>query len=281
MLPDGKTVGYIGEHNATTLEITPPDYMLSDGVSLFCLAVETGREFIKAVVRSAMVPKADKISIPLWRQATGSSKAKLQLEAYDDGGNLLIKSPVAEVEFLPSVNGVQNVSETNSTSIVADIAANTAARHTHENADTLGKLGDSNGSLTYDGKAVGGGNETNVVILTAEEWDIEASMNPEKCTFVFAYNTNKIPENAEIANVEIKVGTDEIGNPIWKSVEDSFFDSNANPFYYFQNRFIKRSFDTFGNGYILFSIYSPFSKNDFILELEGYVFTDIRVRYYI
>lgn len=152
---------------------------------------------------------------------------------------------------------------------------------TFPNSDTLKKLGDSNGSLTYDGKAVGGGNETNVVILTAEEWGIEASMNPENCTFVFAYNTNKIPENAEIANVEIKVGTDEIGNPIWKSVEDSFFDSNAKPFYYFQNRFIKRSFDTFGNGYILFSIYSPFSKNDFILELEGYIFTDIRVRYYI
>ena len=92
MLPDGKTVGYIGEHNATILEITPPDYMLSDGVSLFCLAVETGREFIKVEVRSAMVPKADKINIPLWRQATGSQKAKLQLEAYDGGGNLIIKS---------------------------------------------------------------------------------------------------------------------------------------------------------------------------------------------
>lgn len=156
MLPDGKTVGYIGEHNATILEITPPDYMLSDGVSLFCLAVETGREFIKVVVRSAMVPKADKINIPLWRQATGSQKAKLQIEAYDDGGNLVIKSPVAEVEFLPSVNGVQNVSETNNTNIIADIAANTSARHTHANIETLNKLGDSNGSLTYNGKAVGG-----------------------------------------------------------------------------------------------------------------------------
>ena len=255
--------------------------MLSDGVSLFCLAVETGREFIKAVVRSAMVPKADKINIPLWRQATGSQKAKLQLEAYDDGGNLVIKSPVAEVEFLPSVNGVQNVSDTNNASIVADIAANTSARHTHENAETLNKLGDSIGNLTYDGKAVGGGKETNVVILTAPEWDIESSMNPEVCTFVFAYNTDKIPENAEIANVEIKVGTDDGGNPIWKSVKDSFFDSNDRPFYYYSNRFIKRNFDAFGNGYILFSVYSPNLKNDFISELEGYVFTDIRVRYYI
>ncbi|MDO4494947.1 MAG: hypothetical protein Q4B62_04075 [Clostridiaceae bacterium] len=165
--------------------------------------------------------------------------------------------------------------------IFDNIAANTAARHTHENAETLNKLGDSNGSLTYDGKAVGGGKETNVVILTAQEWDIESSMNPETCTFVFAYNTDKIPENAEIANVEIKVGTDDGGNPMWKSVNDSFFDSNDRPFYYYSNRFIKRNFSTFGDGYILFSVYSPSMKNNFILELEGYIFTDIRVRYYI
>ena len=274
MLPDGKTVGYIGEHNATILEITPPDYMLSDGVSLFCLAVETGREFIKVVVRSAMVPKASKINIPLWQQATGSQKAKLQLEAYDDGGNLIIKSPVAEVEFLPSVNGVQNVSDTNNASIVADIAANTAARHTHENAETLNKLGDSNGSLTYDGKAVGG-RQTATVTLDIIEATPD-SPTPSS-TFIYLNNTNKVPDNAEIVSVELNAGTAD--SPVWIDLRDMSGLYIGNPYSLIYHK-IQYS-DTQGI-YFLASIIFPLTdKNELITALDNYGIPQIRVTYYI
>lgn len=176
--------------------------MLADGVSLLCLAVETGREFIKVVVRSAMVPKSAKVSVPLWRQATGSPKAKLQLEAYDDVGNLLIKSPVAEVEFLPSVNGVNHVSDTSNPSIVADIAANTAARHTHENADVLNKLGDSGGSLTYDGKPVGG-DARKVIEETFTESLIDYEIVYDNRIAVVHVASNSINEKTEIKSVKI------------------------------------------------------------------------------
>lgn len=275
MLPDGKTVGYIGEHNATILEITPPDYMLSDGVSLLCLAVETGREFIKVVVRSAMVPKADKINIPLWRQATGSPKAKLQLEAYDDGGNLIIKSPVTEVEFLPSVNGVQNVSDTNNTSIVADIAANTSARHTHENAETLNKLGDSNGSLTYDGKAVGGRQTATVTLESNDFYPVDTDVS--YTTMIIVNNTSKIPENSEITSIELNSGTAD--SPVWIDARDMIADYPTAPYVLSFNRF---KLSTLYGGYLLVSIHFPLqTKNDLIISLDNYEIPQIRVTYYI
>lgn len=248
--------------------------MLSDGVSLFCLAVETGREFIKAVVRSAMVPKADKINIPLWRQATGSQKAKLQLEAYDDGGNLVIKSPVAEVEFLPSVNGVQNVSDTNNASIVADIAANTSARHTHENAETLNKLGDSNGSLTYDGKAVGG-RQTATVTLDISEATIDSPVVP--ATFIYLNNTNKVPDNAKIVSVELNSGTAD--SPVWIDLRDMSVLYNGNPYSLIYHQL---KYNDTQDIYFLASIIFPISdKNELIIALDNYEVPQIRVTYYI
>ena len=41
--------------------------------------------------------------------------------------------------------------------ITAEIKANTAARHTHTNIETLDKLGEANGNLTYKGREVGSG----------------------------------------------------------------------------------------------------------------------------
>lgn len=248
--------------------------MLSDGVSLLCLAVETGREFIKVVVRSAMVPKAGKINIPLWQQATGSPKAKLQLEAYDDGGNLIIKSPVAEVEFLPSVNGVQNVSDTNNTSIVADIAANTSARHTHENAETLNKLGDSNGSLTYDGKAVGG-RQTATVTLDISEATLDSPMSSS--TIIFLNAVNKVPANAEIAIIELNAGTAE--SPVWIDLRDMSALYEANPYSLMCHK-LKYN-NTYGC-YFLASILFPITnKNELIIALDSGEIPQIRVTYYI
>ena len=45
-------------------------------------------------------------------------------------------------------------------SLAAEIALNTAARHSHENKAVLDKFAESDGKPTYDGKNIGGGAST-------------------------------------------------------------------------------------------------------------------------
>ena len=66
------------------------------------------------------------------------------------------------VGYAPVITGTAKVSipdgtERLSHSLAAEIALNTAARHTHENKSVLDKFAESDGKPTYDGKALGGG----------------------------------------------------------------------------------------------------------------------------
>ena len=125
ILPDGSNFGYVGEHNAATLVITPPAEMTENAEILYyCLACEVGREYIKTVVRSEMYEKAAEIRIPLWGQATIGESAKLQLEAYDGNDNLLVKSELIDYVLSPSANGVQAATDMNGGSLAASVAEN-------------------------------------------------------------------------------------------------------------------------------------------------------------
>lgn len=257
--------------------------MMAGGVSLLCLAVETGREFIKVVVRSAMVPKAAKISVPLWRQATGSPKAKLQLEAYDDVGNLLIKSPVAEVEFLPSVNGVNHVSDTSNPSIVADIAANTAARHTHANTETLDKLGETNGSLTYDGKPVGGDSRAVIEETFTEEFGDFAFTLTESDTYpvknaVLTVASTSMTENTEIKSVKILFS----GKTDYIDVKDIPLKHNA----YYEpcivsafHPIVDDGSESFVEGFKVATLYFPFNCQAYS-DISNGSYSAVAVQYY-
>ncbi len=125
VLPDGSNFGYVGEHNAATLVITPPKKMTDNAEILYvCLACEVGREYTKIVVRSEMYEKAAEIRVPLWAQATIGEEGKLQLEGYDGNNNILIKSELISYVLSPSANGVQSATDMNGGSLAETVAKN-------------------------------------------------------------------------------------------------------------------------------------------------------------
>lgn len=127
ILPDGSNFGYVGEHNAATLVITPPASMTDNAeIKYICLACEVGKEFIKSVVRSELYEKAAEIRIPLWSQATISESAKLQLEGYDGNEKLLIKSELVDYVLSPSADGVSSNADMNGGSLIGQVASITA-----------------------------------------------------------------------------------------------------------------------------------------------------------
>lgn len=155
-----------------------------------------------------------------------------------------------------------------------NIAANTAARHTHENAETLNKLGDSNGSLTYDGKAVGG-RQTATVTLDINEATLDSPV--ASSTVIFLNNTNEVPDNAEIAIIELNAGTAD--SPVWIDLRDMSALYEANPYSLTYHK-LKYN-DTYGC-YFLVSILFPISdKNELISAFDSGGIPQIRVTYYI
>lgn len=158
--------------------------------------------------------------------------------------------------------------------IFDNIAANTAARHTHENAETLNKLGDSNGSLTYDGKAIGG-RQTATVTLDIIEATLDSPV--VSATFIYLNNTNKVPDNAEIVSVELNSGTAD--SPVWIDLRDMSGLYIGNPYSLIYH---KLKYSDTQDIYFLASIIFPISdKNELIIALDNYGIPQIRVTYYI
>ena len=82
------------------------------------------------------------------------------------------------VGYAPMITGTAKVSipdgtERLSHSLAAEIALNTAARHTHANKAVLDKFAESDGKPTYDGEALGGGGGAGdfVIKMTVEDND--------------------------------------------------------------------------------------------------------------
>lgn len=127
VFPDGNNLGYVGEHNATTLTVTPPpETTANENIAFYCLAFEVGNDFIKKVVRSALFPKAESFNVKLWQQVTIAENLKIQLEAYDSENSLLIKTKYADAFLSPSVSGVQSGTDTSGQSLVGMVAAHEA-----------------------------------------------------------------------------------------------------------------------------------------------------------
>ena len=141
-------LGYIGEHNETQLLITPPTELAEDtDIVSYSLAFGVNGK----TYHSATVVKAETFTVDLWQEITQSAIAYMQIEGYDANGDILAKSKVLSGKFLPSVKGTEETADF-TPPIIAEIAANTAARHTHSNKAVLDELGeDENGDLTYKG----------------------------------------------------------------------------------------------------------------------------------
>lgn len=152
-----KEIGFVGEHNATTLEIVPPvDMSANEAISTYVIAFQTGNG---AVLHSKPFARGEEITVDLWQQLTLSATLGVQLEGNDSDGNLIAKSRfIRGLVFMPSPCGEEGKVDTGNDSLISEIAENTKARHTHDNKPTLDKLGvGADGNLTFDGKPIESG----------------------------------------------------------------------------------------------------------------------------
>ena len=268
----GTVIGKQGENNATALKIKIPDEMLNnEAVELISLAAQIGAGY---VARSELMAKAETVTVKLDSRMTAVNSLSIQLEGYDSAKSLLVKSAkIDNLIFEKSVTGETPELEDNA-GVIADIAANTAARHTHENAETLNKLGDSNGSLTYDGKAVGG-RQTATVKLEMNEATLDSPI--ASSTNIFLNNTNKVPENAEIVSVELNNGTIDV--PDWIDLRDMLALYPANPYSLMSHKLQYN--DTYGSYFLISMLFPVTDKNGLIDALDNYGIPQIRVTYYI
>lgn len=219
-LPDGRDIGRIGEHNATNLVITPPQEMTDcAGIqSLIAVFAGDGKLF-----RTEQYPKEAQITVPLCSPLTQSHSLSFQLEGYGSDGNLIVKSPlITGLRLLPSADGDEADFESSDSGLIAEISANTLARHTHENADVLGKFGENNGVPTYDGQPIASRKTKTAVydLLDGESYAfVEATGMRKALLFVINEMTaNPIAEGTEILSVEMHFSSDSI--PGWVSVDN-------------------------------------------------------------
>ncbi len=224
ILPDGSDFGRVGEKNSTILIITPPTEITeNENVSVVCVACEVGDGFIKNVVRSEMIEKAETITVPLWSEATVSEEGKLQVEGYDGEENLLIKSELITYTLSPSVKGEPQRYEENA-EINKSIAANTAARHSHINKTVLDKLSESNGSLLYDGKSIA---KPEIKSMTFDTQGVTgwASISPFNEYTVMLETFEPLPENIMI--VDIRFTYDETEMSLFDLIANGHINGNA------------------------------------------------------
>lgn len=233
---ENMVIGNIGEHNATEIILTPPSKIADcEAVKSYIVAFVVGG----MVIHSEPFSKTETLSVKLWRQLTEEPVMGIQLEAYDENENFIGKSElISSLRLSPSACGDDTIADTDNPDIISaiaantsarhshsnksvldritranmeDVAANTAARHSHANTDTLSKLGESGGSLTYDGKAVGGSDK---IKIKRREFDMrnvgEDFVDGFAFTDIFATNTisffvkENLPNNARIVDFDIE-----------------------------------------------------------------------------
>lgn len=175
-----REIGFIGEHNATTLKIIPPiDMSKNADVFSYCIAFQLADG---SIIHSRTFAKNEEISLDLWQQLTENSMLGIQLEGNDTNENLIAKSLfIRNLVFLPSPCGAEGKVDTDNDSLISEVAQNSSARHTHENKSVIDKLGEnSDGKLSYNGEEVG--KDKSVVYIGADEptdLNIKVWINPE------------------------------------------------------------------------------------------------------
>lgn len=149
--PRGYDVGYRAENNFTLLALPIPAEL--EGADSYRVYFEsTVGEYLQTEL---LTPTDGYVTVKITSDIVPEpGNMAAQLVAFADG---------EIVGYAPMITGTAKVSipdgtERLSHSLAAEIALNTAARHTHENKAVLDKFAESkDGKPTYDGKALGGG----------------------------------------------------------------------------------------------------------------------------
>ena len=167
--PRGYDVGYRAENNFTLLALPIPAEL--EGADSY-------RVYFESTV-------GEYLQTELLTPADGYVTVKITSDIVPEPGNMaaqLVAFADGEiVGYAPMITGSAKVSipdgtERLSHSLAAEIALNTAARHSHENKAVLDKFAEIDGKPTYGGQALGGGGsvdsvngKTGAVVLTAED----------------------------------------------------------------------------------------------------------------
>ena len=149
--PRGYDVGYRAENNFTVLALPVPEEL--EGADSYRVYFEsTVGEYLQT---GLLTPVDGYVAVKITSDVVPEpGNMAAQLVAFADG---------ERVGYAPMITGSAKVSipdgtERLSHSLAAEIALNTAARHSHENKAVLDKFAESkDGKPTYDGEALGGG----------------------------------------------------------------------------------------------------------------------------
>lgn len=148
--PRGYDVGYRAENNFTVLALPVPAE-LKDADSYRVYFESTVGDYLQT---EPLTPADGYVTVKITSDIVPEpGNVAAQLVAFADG---------EIVGYAPTITGTAKVSipdgtERLSHSLAAEIALNTAARHSHANKLVLDKFAETDGKPTYDGEALGGG----------------------------------------------------------------------------------------------------------------------------
>lgn len=159
--PRGYDVGYRAENNFTLLALPVPEEL--EGADSYRVYFEsTVGEYLQT---EPLTPADGYVTVKITSDVVPEpGNMAAQLVAFADG---------EIVGYAPMITGSAKVSipdgtERLSHSLAAEIALNTAARHSHSNKAILDKFAETDGKPTYDGEALGGGAGDFVIKMTVE-----------------------------------------------------------------------------------------------------------------
>ena len=174
--PRGYDVGYRAENNFTLLALPVPEEL--EGADSYRVYFEsTVGEYLQT---ETLTPVDGYVTVKITSDIVPEpGNMAAQLVAFADG---------EIVGYAPMITGSAKVSipdgtERLSPSLSAEIALNTAARHSHENKAVLDKFAESkDGKPTYDGEALGGGGGAgDFIIKMTVEGDDDGNYTVTSC----------------------------------------------------------------------------------------------------
>lgn len=148
--PRGYDVGYRAENNFTLLALPIPAEL--EGADSYRVYFEsTVGEYLQTEL---LTPTDGYVTVKITSDIVPEpGNMAAQLVAFADG-EIVGRAPMITGTAKVSIpDGTERLSH----SLAAEIALNTAARHSHANKSVLDKFAESDGKPTYDGKALGGG----------------------------------------------------------------------------------------------------------------------------
>lgn len=170
--PRGYDVGYRAENNFTELSLPVPAGL--EGADSY-------RVYFESTV-------GEYLQTELLTPTDGYVTVKITSDIAPEPGNMaaqLVAFASGEiVGYAPMITGSAKVSipdgtERLSHSLAAEIALNTAARHSHDNKSVLDKFAETDGKPTYDGKALGDGSEKEIFKIPVTVTELEESADGE------------------------------------------------------------------------------------------------------